>query len=92
MNTLEDIHRLGYVHSDIRRSNILLSSATQQAYFIDFDLCGKINTKYPSEFNHYGIVERHEDARAFSKRRKSHDKYSLRIVLSELGIDMQSES
>ena len=86
MNTLKRIHKQDYVHSDIRRSNILLSSATDQAYFIDFDLCGKVNTNYPSGFNHYDIDERHEDACAFKKRQKSHDEYSLNIVLQNLGI------
>ena len=78
---LEKLHDCGYVHGDIRRSNILLDNVKNTAYLIDFDLCGKEGTAYPSNYNHQHIEERHRDARKDLPRRKEHDTFALNAAL-----------
>ena len=85
--TLELLYDKGYVYSDVRRSNILLDQENDKAYFIDFDLCDKVDTEYPENYNHSEIVEHHQEARAKKKRAKDHDKYSLATVINCLSLN-----
>ncbi len=68
INILVLIHRQGYVHSDIRVTNLIFSSNAKDAWALDFDLAGTVSTCYPSNFNHFDISERHQSARASNKR------------------------
>ena len=77
---LEQLHDCGYVHGDIRRSNILLDNVKDTAYLIDFDLCGKKGTAYPFNYNRH-IQERHCDARKDLPRRKEHYTFALNAAL-----------
>ena len=79
LKTLDTLHKKGYVHSDIRTTNIIFCKSA--AYFIDFDLMDVEDTDYPTTYNHYYIKERHPHARAHNKRKKEHDRYSLYRVL-----------
>ncbi len=82
---LGKLHDEGYVHSDIRKQNLLFSSAGQEAWMIDFDRMhtDKEGTNYPGTYNHIGIVERHQDAMARLPRRKEHDRYALSVILEK---------
>lgn len=80
ISILHTIHEKNYVHSDIRKQNIVFCSDRQTAYIIDFDLIGEVGTDYPAGYNHY-TGERHSDARCHQPRKQEHDRYSLHFVL-----------
>ena len=42
---IQDLHRLGYSHSDLHPHNILWCSNTQKVHVIDFDRCKKITAQ-----------------------------------------------
>lgn len=69
------LHRLGYVHGDIRDANVIFGN--ENAWIIDFDICDKENALYPVDYNHNNISERHSGARAQLPMKKDHDIYSL---------------
>ena len=79
---LQFVHSNGVVHSDVRRSNMLIAKDGSTAFLIDFDLAGQENTCYPPVFNHHGIPERHRDAKTGLPRKKIHDRFSLKQVIS----------
>lgn len=59
---LEYIHEKGYVHADIKGSNILLSATSQsQVYLVDFGLATHFNTDKTFKANpkkaHNGTIE-----------------------------------
>ena len=78
---LEEIHKMRYVHSEIRDLNIVFSVQDKsQAWIIDFDLADKENAPYPDTYNPLHINERHKDARAGNKRKKDHDIYAFQVI------------
>ena len=85
LETLKLLHSLGYVHSDVRKNNILFDDAKDEAYLIDFDLCDKEDVNYPEVYNHASISERHKDASADKPRKKIHDVFSILKILQEAG-------
>lgn len=85
LEILNELHQKYIVHGDIRRSNILFS-IDSCAYFIDFDLSGKENERYPECYNHIGIIERHPKAQAHNKRKKEHDIHSLYHVINSTAV------
>ena len=77
------LHNHGYVHSDVRKNNILFDDTKDEAYLIDFDLYDKENVNYPKVYNHASISERHKDAFADKPRKKIHDVFSILKILQE---------
>ena len=75
-------HREGFVHSDIRKENLLFDKESDQTWMIDFGLAGKEGTPDPTCFNHRNIPveECHPDAKATRQRRK-HDRHALSVIL-----------
>lgn len=80
MNDLAKLHDNGYVHGDMRKSNLLFSADGTNAWIIDFDLAGKEGTYYPASYNHSHIDERHKDAKALRPRKKEHDRFALTCI------------
>ena len=64
LDALKKLHDNNYVHSDVRKWNLVFHSNGDDAWLIDFDLAGKVGTKYPINFNHQHIDERHSSARS----------------------------
>ena len=78
---LEKLHSAGFVHGDIRRSNLIFDKDDdKKAWMIDFDLAGKEGTLYPSAYNHVNIQERHTSARAGEPRNKAHDLFAIKTI------------
>jgi serine/threonine protein kinase len=82
IETLQRIHKEGYVHSDIRSVNLIFSYNRKEAWILDFDLAGRVSTCYPTNFNHCNIPERHQSAKAHCNRETVHDWYSLGMIMS----------
>ena len=74
ISTLDSLHKDGFVHSDVRKENIVWASP---AVLLDFDLCSEVGECYPDTYNHQGIEGRHPDALKNLPRYKHHDRYSL---------------
>ena len=51
LETLDMLHELNYVHSDIRIENIVFPENGTPAKLIDFDLAGKVDENYPNGYN-----------------------------------------
>ena len=83
LETLKSLHSHVYVHSDVRKNNILFDDTKDEAYLIDFDLCDKENVNYPKVYNHASMSERHKDAFADKPRKKIHDVFSILKILQE---------
>ena len=80
LNQLHEIHEEGYVHSDIRRQNIVLGK--HSACIIDFDLAEKEGVNYPLTYNSSPkIKERHPKAEAGLPREKIHDVHALDVIM-----------
>ena len=84
LKTLKSLHSYDYVHSDVRKSNILCDDERDEAYLIDFDLCDKEDVYYPKVYNHASISERHKGAFAYKPRKKFHDVFSILKILQEV--------
>eukprot|EP00474_Spongospora_subterranea_P006250 CRZ06708.1 hypothetical protein [Spongospora subterranea] len=80
---LHRLHRLCFVHGDIRKANLLLDAG----YIIDFDFARPIEEcpVYPDGFNSL-ISERHPGARPKFPMELEHDSYSLAEVLRSQGV------
>ena len=87
---LGKIHSQNYVHSDIRKENLLFKNDDITAYIIDFDLVDKVGVPYPSTYNHSEIPERHLGAKAGLPRKKVHDRHSLSVLLSSVKLRLTS--
>ena len=87
---LAKIHSQNYVHSDIRRGNLLFKKDGRTAYIIDFDLVDKVDEPYPVTYNHREIPERHSGAKACHPRKKMHDRHSLFVLLSRFKLLLTS--
>jgi len=76
---LHKVHEEGFVHGDVRLSNIIFSGDT--SYLIDYDLAGKEDNRlYPAAYNR--IPERHQHAKARLLMRKVHDRFSLAQIMT----------
>ena len=77
---LEKLHDKGYVHSDIRKENLVFGEKEDEAWMIDFDLADKEDTRYPATYN--GKLSCHHPlARPLAQREREHDTHSLEYVL-----------
>ncbi len=80
---LHKLHHNGYVHGDIRSSNLLFHQNGCDGYLIDYDLARlEQNGKYPPGYYHHPSI-RHEDAITGLPMCKSHDRYSLAIIVNQ---------
>ena len=89
---LEKLHAKNYVHSDIRDVNLVFSKSSSKAWMIDFDLAGAVGTQYPPSYKHDDIPERHQDARAYSKRQKEHDMFALSVIIKQFCPFLEEET
>lgn len=80
VHILATLHELGYVHSDIRSNNIIISQ-DGRAYIIDFDMVDHQGVNYPPLFNRVDIPERHCFAITGYPRKKEHDIYALKKII-----------
>ena len=80
LQQLNKVHAAGFVHSDVRQTNIAFSYDGKHAWLIDFDLAAKEGTPYPATYNSF-LEERHPSASPRKPRKKEHDCYSLGVIL-----------
>ncbi|EGN97471.1 hypothetical protein SERLA73DRAFT_124167 [Serpula lacrymans var. lacrymans S7.3] len=78
---LESLHEAGYVHGDIRDTNIMVSKTDKTRFMIiDFDWAGSIEeARYPACVNYMDIV-RPQEARDGKKILRDHDNFMLQVV------------
>ncbi len=76
---LDKLHSAGYVHGDIRLANLVFGN-DGKGYLIDFDLAGLEGSLYPRLYERNFDV-RHGQAIAGMEMCKSHDRYSLAIIV-----------
>lgn len=88
LNTLDCLHRNGYVHGDIRVVNIVFHDTSST--LIDFDLCRKEGCFYPSTYIYYKD-ERHPAAKRNRAMKKIHDRYSLMQVIKTYIVDVPAK-
>jgi len=77
MRALKKLHNSDYVHSDIRKQNLIFGVEDDEAWIIDFDLAGKVGSRYPESYNYLNIPERHNPAR---DRAVAHDVQAIKKV------------
>ena len=81
LETLDKLHGLDYVHSDIRIENIVfLENAS--AKLIDFDLADNVGTKYPIGYNN-SLECQHPEAQPDFPRQKCHDRFSIISIIKK---------
>ena len=85
LQQLNKVHDEGFVHSDIRHTNIVSSYDGKHAWLIDFDLAAKEGTPYPATYNSF-LEERHPFASPRKPRKKEHDCHSLSVILKRNGV------
>eukprot|EP00039_Didymoeca_costata_P011049 m.151838 g.151838 ORF g.151838 m.151838 type:complete len:478 (-) comp15045_c1_seq3:445-1878(-) len=84
VSSVLELHKMGYVHGDIRQMNMLFSRNRNDAYLIDFDFSDKPGTKYPTGFRVHGLETwRHPEIEKNNALQYKHDVYSLQHCLSE---------
>ena len=86
LKQLQQIHDMGYCHSDIRSVNLVFGEDGRNAWIIDFDLADLEGKRYPETFNHADISERHKSAVPCGKRSKSHDCWALSVIMKKNGV------
>ena len=81
---LDKLHSNGYVHGDVRQSNLVFDDEGKEGYLIDYDLCGRADQDtYP--VGYYVSDFRHDGARECEIMTKYHDGHSLaQIIISSL--------
>lgn len=78
---LHNLHAQGYVHGDVRPSNLVFDQQGRDGYLIDYDLVGKDQQDaYPVGY-HYSESIRHKDAMEDKIMCQSHDRHSLAIIM-----------
>ena len=82
---LHKIHEKGLVHCDIRETNLVFGS-DGKGWIIDFDLVKEEGQRYPAEYNHQDIAERHEYAQGGFPACKTHDRHSLSEIMMNAGM------
>ena len=80
---LHKLHVQGYVHGDIRPSNLVFDQHGRDGYLIDYDLVGRDQQDFYPVGYYYSEAIRHEDARAGRQMQQSHDRHSLALILEE---------
>ena len=80
---LHQLHVKGYVHGDIRPSNLVFDQHGRDGYLIDYDLVGKNKQDFYPVGYYYSKAIRHKDARAGRPMQQSHDRHSLALILEE---------
>ncbi|EGO23318.1 hypothetical protein SERLADRAFT_391072 [Serpula lacrymans var. lacrymans S7.9] len=85
---LESLHEAGYVHGDIRDTNIMVSKTNKTQFMIvDFDWAGSIEeARYPAGVNHIDI-SRPLEARDGKKILKDHDIFMLQDMKNSKFMD-----
>lgn len=79
---LDKLHSNGYVHGDVRLSNLVFDDEGQEGYLIDYDFCGKDGqARYP--INYYFSDIRHREATEGKIMFQYHDRYSLAEIISQ---------
>jgi len=83
-NATEQLHSAGYVHGDLRSTNILIhylnTASLPTVRFVDWDWAGEHGqVKYPISIN--PAIIRHDSARALGPILKEHDQF----MVSQLG-------
>ena len=81
IQTLDKLHKRGYVHGDVRAQNIVFTG--NNSILIDFDLVATVGTVYPDGYNGYSekFPERHREAGPGWKMMMSHDIHSLLYLM-----------
>jgi len=75
LGALDELYQNGYVHSNVRVTNLLFPADGTDAKLISFDMSDCIDSKYPSG---------HDDATAGASRSIVHDRYVvIRIIEKE---------
>ena len=85
LRQLNKVHAAGFVHFDVRHTNIVFSYKGKHAWLIDFDLAAMEGTPYPATYNSF-LEERHPSASPRQPRKKEHDCYSLGVILERNGV------
>ncbi|KAI6006359.1 hypothetical protein EDC04DRAFT_2583109 [Pisolithus marmoratus] len=83
---LKSFHDNGFVHGDIRDTNIMVSRDRKSVKFIDFDWAGKMddeNTRYPCSVNTVE-VQRPDDVEGWAPIQKCHDEAMLRNISNDI--------
>ena len=85
LRSVISLHKAGYVHGDIRASNIVFCPSSGSSQLIDFDYCGEEGkARYPPFFN--PIIsdgKRHDGASSGALLRKEHDYFALASAFSQ---------
>ena len=81
MIALDKLHQQNYVHSDVRRANMIFPNEGP-AKLIDFDLTAKADVPYPPGYN-CDLPERHPGIKVGQHRMKAHDRYSLIHIITQ---------
>jgi serine/threonine protein kinase len=79
LQKLIHFHSENYVLTDIRGSNIVFGKENDDAFFIDFDYCGKVGKiRYPENFDVTNITDekRHSEVKAGGPVQRRHDCFS----------------
>lgn len=78
LDSIAALHKLEFVHGDIRVGNVLFSCNSGEAYLIDLDFTDKCGEPYPKDYNGKSVVtERHDSAAKGLPRKYIHDSFSL---------------
>ena len=83
LSMLDTLHKLNYVHGDIRKENIIFATNKCTSYLIDFELAKAEGSRYPSGYRYYKEF-RYQNAREHYPLWKEHDRYSLGCVMKDL--------
>lgn len=76
-NNLCSLHGAGYVHGDIRHTNIMVSGSGDHLMVVDFDWAGEAGVaRYPSLVN-FRDIDRPSDARDGLPITKEHDHFMI---------------
>ncbi|KAI6098759.1 hypothetical protein F5141DRAFT_1032487 [Pisolithus sp. B1] len=86
LKCLKSFHDKGFVHGDIRDTNIMISHDRKNVKFIDFDWAGKAddkNTRYPCNVNTLE-VKRPDDVEGWAPIQKCHDEAMLGNIANDI--------
>jgi hypothetical protein len=80
---LLQMRKLGFVHGDVRESNIIFDDQGNRANLIDYDMCRCEGSKYISTFNcNIDDGARHPDAIAGGRMEYVHDTFALASIMT----------
>ncbi len=81
LQCLKKVHERGYVHGDVRRSNIIFT-ADGTSHLINFDLVNMSGSDYPQSYKNCLSRGRHSDALPSEPMEKEHDVHSMKYIMS----------